>query len=298
MKRLLLIVALAVSSVAQAQYPDRPVRMVVPYSPGGLVDIVARYVTAKLPYRTIVENKVGAGGLIAGREVERAKPDGYTLLVGNVSPNGVNPAWFHQPPEDGNLRLAPVAMIGGQPFMLLTKDETANAHAVIAAVRGGKPYGTDGVGGIGNLSMESIAPGGVQVPYKGTAPLVVDIAGGLIYAGFAPAVVAAPWVSKGTLRAVAQTSATRSPQFPDVPTLRELGYQYDSEAWVGLFAPEGTPPAIITAWNLAIAEVLRDGTWFRSNGIVARVMTPDEFGKFVRDEQTKYRAIASRMMVK
>ena len=256
---LMLISAFLLSGNAISQnYPTKPIRLVVPFPPGGPTDIVARPLSLLLEERLkeqiVIENKGGAGGSIGADLVAKAAPDGYTLLMGTVGTNAINGSLYKQLPYDMTKDFTPIALVASAPVVITvnSNDRIKTLAELIAEARA-KPdsiaFGTAGNGTPGHLTgalFESVAQVKFKhIPYKGSAPAVTDLLGGQIPLVFDPIQSVLPHIISGKLRALAVTSKTRSPLLPNVPTVAELGYpQFESTAWWALFAPAKLPEAI------------------------------------------------------
>jgi tripartite-type tricarboxylate transporter receptor subunit TctC len=268
-----LFVGLAVWSGAQAQtYPNRPVRLMVPASAGGVTDLVARiaadYLSGQLKQQFVVENRTGAGGNIATDAVAKANPDGYTLgLVasGNVV---INPYIYKSMPFDPQTDLIPVASIAEAPQVIaVNKDVPAQSLAELIALAKAKPnslsYATAGAGTSMHLAGDQFARlAGIQithVPYRGAVPAVTDVVAGNVQIIPVSAGPIMGFVRSGQLRVLAAASPRRLTYFPDVPTTAEAGLPgYEMTTWFGLVAPKGTPDAIVQALHQAVARMLKD----------------------------------------
>jgi tripartite-type tricarboxylate transporter receptor subunit TctC len=264
------LLALAPSSYAQAPFPTRTVTIVVPFPPGGGTDTGARLVAQKLGERwgqtVVIENKPGAAGMIGSELVSRAKPDGYTLLMGNVGTQSVNPALYPKMTYNPDTAFAPVSMVAYLPLVMLVHPSVAaKTPADVVAAAKAKPgtiaYSSSGAGGAPHLAaamFESMA--GVQllhVPYKGGGPAVQDLIAGHVSLSFSTVLESISFVQAGKLRALAVTSARRSPALPDLPTMAESGITgYEASSWIGLLAPVGTPQPVIDRIAADVKEVI------------------------------------------
>src|SRR5262245_15515168 len=257
-------------SPASAVYPDRVIRIVVPFAPGGGTDVVARTLAQEmakdLGASIIIENKPGAGTIIGTQMVAASAPDGYTLLMGTFA-NAVNPSLNEKLPYDAHKDFAAVALLA-RSFNIVVVNPASSIKSIadlIAAAKsapGKLTYGTYGTGTSAHLAGELFKHmAGVNlttVPYKGAAPAITDLIGGQIQVMFTTVASAASLVEGGQLRALAVTSAERSPAFPSLPTVAEAGVPgYDAEAWYGLFAPARTPPEVIERLNKAAANAVK-----------------------------------------
>jgi len=247
------------SSNAMADvYPSKPIRLIVPFPPGGPTDIVARPLAVllgdRLKEQIIIENKGGAGGSIGADLVAKSAPDGYTLFMGTVGTNAINGSLYKQLPYDMTRDFTPIALVATAPVVIVvnSSDRIKTLAELIAEARA-KPdsiaYGTAGNGTPGHLTaalFESTAQIKLKhIPYKGSAPAVTDLIGNQIPLVFDPIQSVLPHITSGKLRALAVTSKTRSPLLPNVPTVAELGYpQFESTAWWALFGPAKLPETI------------------------------------------------------
>jgi len=265
---LLAIVALT-ASVARAEYPDRQIRIVVPYTPGAFNDTLGRIVANKFSEAwgvpTVVENRAGGGTLIGTDVVAKAAPDGYTLLV-VAFPFAVNPTLYAHLPYDTVKDFAPLILAGTTPNLLVVNKDTP-IHSVKELITAAKAapgklsYGSTGSGSSNHLSMELFrmmtGTEMIHVPYKGSAPMETDLMGGHLQVAFDNVPNVITQVKAGTLRALAITSATRAPSLPDVPTVAEAGVPgYEVGVWFGLVAAAATPPAVLAKLNAELNAIL------------------------------------------
>ena len=304
--RWLPLVAAAMTSAAPAwAWPDRPITLVVPYTPGTGIDIVARQLSARLPKTlgqpVVVDNVPGASGNIGSERVARAAPDGYTLLV-QVNTLVMNKSLYKSLPYDPVNDFAPVALTSWGTLLLTTNPQVQKAHtaAELVAQAKAKPgqltYGTPGVGTPHHLSMALLTQtSGIDMlhaPYKGTAGAVTDLLGGRLDAMFLPVHVALPHIKAGKLQALAVGSEKRVPQLPQTPTLAEAGLKMGSvDMWYGVLAPKGTPQPVIDRLNREIADVLKQpevATIFEAQGMVPAQSTPADFGKLIAKDATRW----------
>ena len=264
----------AAPAVAQDKYPWKPVRIVIPYAPGGATDIVARLVAdqlrAQFGQTFAVENKPGAFGLIALEEMARANPDGYTLMIGNTTTNAITPIVFASRMKINYLKdVTPVARLADLPSFFVTNTRnypptTYAEHVAYAKARPGKVlYGSAGVGSIPHYNNEVIArQAGIQlehIPNKaGAAGFVKDLLSGDVHVATLNVATAAPNIRSGLLRALVVDAPQRLPEHPTVPTWSEVGYAgAGTTHWQAMFAPSGTPPAILEALHKAAGEALK-----------------------------------------
>jgi len=309
LKPLSVVVAVAAafgtSSAALAQdWPTRPITIVVPLAPGGSTDITARLIAEKLRgvlgQPIVIENKPGAGGNLGAAHASKAKPDGYTFLV-TTSSLATN-ATLHKDkmPLDVRKDIEPVAQISTIPNVLMVNSANPNQtiEALIKRVSERKEminYGSAGYGTSQHLSgalFNSMAKGEmVHVPYTGGAPANADLLGGQIQVVFSPLIEVLPFIDSGKLRALAVTTTERSARIPDVPAMTEVLPGYDIALWNGVFAPAGTPPAIIEKMNAAVIESLRDPGMkkaLQDQGSIPVERTPADFKAFFNSEITKW----------
>ncbi len=263
----------AIPGVGFAQapaFPARPLRIVVPYTPGGTNDVIARVLGQKLQEMwsqpVVVENKPGAAGNIGAAEVSKAAPDGYTLLLTNINIVSMNPGLIERMPFDPQRDFAPISLLGTSALMLVVHPSVPaqNVLQLIDLARrepGKLSYASSGNGSPQHMSAEMFKAmtktSMVHVPYRGAAPAIADLVGGQVQVTVGVVNQLLPHIRSGRLRALAVTSRTRLASAPDVPTLAEAGVPgYESEIWLGLAAPAGTPPAIIDTINNAVRRVM------------------------------------------
>jgi tripartite-type tricarboxylate transporter receptor subunit TctC len=301
----------ALSAQAQPQpYPSRPVVLVVPYPAGGSADILARTVGQKLGERlgqtVVVENKAGAGTAIGAKAVALAQPDGYTLLLGTVSSQAINPAMNkvgYEPLRD----FAPVAPLASIPFVLVAHHSLpANSIAELIALSKSTPgqisYASAGVGTSNHLAGELLASAAqislLHVPYKGSAPALNDVMAGHVPMMFDLLATALPAVQAAKLKALAVTGKTRTPLLPGVPTAIESGLKdFEVSAWFGIFAPAGTPAAIVDRLNADITAVLQLPEMqkrLRELGADPETGTPESYSRYVRSEARKWAEVVKK----
>jgi tripartite-type tricarboxylate transporter receptor subunit TctC len=308
--RSIAIAAVLLSGQVHAQsYPDRPVRILVGYPPGGGTDLVARLMAQPLSERwkqpVVVENRPGANAIIATDAVVKSKPDGYTLLMAYATELAVNPATFKKLPYDPVRDLAPIAQLGAAPLVMAAHPSlpAQNVRELVALAKG-KPgslsYSSSGNGSVHHFAGElfKLRTGAdiLHVPYKGSGPATADAVSGQVQLTFASVASVLRFVQGGRLRALAVTSRQRSPQMQDVPTAVEAGVpDIELTSWYGLLAPAGTPAALIeriagdAAAVLAMPEVRRG---FEVQGLEAVQSSPAAFAQFIRAEAEKYARIA------
>ena len=304
---LLAAVTLLFQAPAHAQaatYPNKPVKVIVPYPPGGPTDIVARIVFQQVSESTgqpfIVENRAGAGGNIGADAVARAPADGYTLLVATTA-HAINMSLFKSLNYDVIKDFAPVSLLTQGPLVLVaTPGFPANNVRELIALAKAKPdllnFASSGNGQSTHLSGELFnAMAGIKlahVPYKGSAPALTDVIGGQVPLMFDTMLSAMPFVKSGKLKALAVTSPVRSPAAPDVPTIAESGLPgYEVFAWNGLLAPAGTPASVVARLNEEVKKAMQlpqVKEKFSLQGFAASWDTAEQFGGFLRGEVTKW----------
>jgi len=304
---LLTFLALAIAPLAHAQddYPNRTVRIIVPFAPGGSTDVVARILADKLGTEMkqgfIVENKPGAGGNIGADAVAKATPDGYTLLMGTTGVLAINKYLYKEMSFDPERDLAPVSYTSLITNILVVNPQVpvksvAELVALARAKPGALTFASSGAGSSTHLSAELFkSMAGVDilhVPYKGSSQALTDVMGGQVTMLFDNAPSSIPFIEQGKLRAVAVTSTKRLPNLPDVPTLDESGVKgYESLSWSGIMAPAGTPRRVIDKLNAAIEKILRDPDVkqrFASLGVEAVGGPPEAFSRHIRAESEKW----------
>jgi len=297
----------AAINAAAATYPERTIKIVVPFAPGGGTDVVARTLAQEmardLGVSVIIENKPGAGTILGTQAVATSDPDGYTLLMGTFA-NAVNPSLQAKLPYDHDRDLAPVALIA-RSFNIVVVNPTSPYHSIadlIAAARAEPDtlsYGTYGTGTSAHLAGELFKHMArvnlTTVPYKGAAPAITDLIGGQIHVMFTTVASAASLVEAGQLRALAVTSVERSPAFPQLPTVSEAGVPgYDAEAWYGLFVPAKTPSDIIARLNRSAATAVQAESFRKlstNEGLVVVAAPPSELDRLFREERARWRKV-------
>ena len=304
------------SAPAQSQdYPNKPIRIVVPFAPGGIVDTAARVVGQKLHERwgqqVIVENRPGGNGFIGVMAAATSPADGYTLLMAHTGEFAVNPAVFKDVPYDLERDFAPITMVNSAPMVYVVNAAAPykTMQELIAAAKA-KPgtigVSTPGAGSINHLVLEwtGLATGGkfLHVPYKGGAPAIAATAGGEVPAGTAAMGSAMPHIQAGRVRVVAVTTGERSPVNMSWPTLKESGVPgVQSAIWAGLFAPKGTPQPVIDKLYAEIAKILQlpdVKERFAAGGGVPGGMKPAEFGAMIKQEATHLKKVVAEANVK
>ena len=290
-------------AMAQKPWPERSVRMIVPFPPGGGTDIAARLAAARLSeefgQQFVVDNRAGAGGTIGAEAAVRATPDGYTVIM--VSSSYATNAALYKLPYDPVAEIAPITQIGITAELLLVHPSLpVKSIAQLLDLARAHPralnYGSSGVGGFTHLETELFNQMAklqmVHVPYKGTGLALTDIVGGQIQVLFASAPSSLPFVKSGRLRALGVASATRIVAAPDVPAIAEVVTGYSADLWYGVWAPAGTPRAVIDQLNQALGRFLRlpevRARLTKEIGIEPLHSPPEEFGKFIAAEIRKW----------
>ena len=255
---------------AQEKYPSKPIRFVVPFPPGGGTDILSRIVTNKLTERLgwqiVVDNKPGAGGNIGLDTVAKAPADGYTLVMGQTSNLAINPTLYSKLPYDSLKDFAPITLVSSVPLAIVVAAKSPyNSLASLIAAAKAKPdqivFASPGSGTVSHLAGEMLQSAAgvkfIHVPYKGASQAIPDLVGGRVAFYMSSLETAMPQIKGGNIRAVALTSAKRSPALPDVPTVAESGYKgFEATTWFGVLAPAKTPNAVVARLNDEITNVL------------------------------------------
>jgi tripartite-type tricarboxylate transporter receptor subunit TctC len=292
---------------AQASYPERVIKIVVPFAPGGGTDVVARTLAQEmakdLAVSVIVENKPGAGTIIGTQAVAVSEPDGYTLLMGTFA-NAVNPSLNAKLPYKPDKDFAAVALVARSFNIVVVNPKSAiNSIADLIAAAKADPgklsYGTYGTGTSAHLAGElfkSLARVDLTtVPYKGAAPAITDLISGQIQVMFTTVASAASLIAAGQLRALAVTTVERSPAFPELPTVAEAGVPgYAAESWYGLFAPAKTPQDVIDRLNKSAAMAVQSEAFQRlgvNEGLVMVARPPEELERYFRGEEARWRKV-------
>ncbi|NGM89081.1 tripartite tricarboxylate transporter substrate binding protein [Parapusillimonas sp. SGNA-6] len=302
-KRITGIVAAAmmatVGAAAHAAYPEKPVTMIVGFSPGGFTDVVARLISRnleeKLGQTFVVENKPGAAGTIAAEQVARAKPDGYTLLMGHSNSNATAPALYKSLSYDVNKDFTPVAMVASTPLILTASPKLGvkNMEEFMAlAKKGNIRYASSGVGSSQHLAAAQFAKAAgvdmLHIPYKGSAQALTDLLSGEVDINVDSPPLMVPNIKAGKLVGIAVVSPTRIPLLPDVPTMKESGYPgVTMGQWFGVVGPAGMPKDVTDLLNKSINEVLQlpeVQKVLADKGATAGGGTPADFGKQIAED--------------
>jgi tripartite-type tricarboxylate transporter receptor subunit TctC len=303
-----LALSLAAASAHAQVYPDKPVRMIVPFAAGGILDIVARAVGERLNgplgQPVVVDNRSGAGGAIGAEITARAAPDGYTLLTGHIGTHAINPSLYPKLAYDPVRDFAPITLVAMFPLGLFVHPSVpAQSVSELVALARAKPgqlnFASAGSGGPTHMAGEMLKAMAridiVHVPYKGNAAALNDLLGGRVQMFFSNLLTAMPHVRSGRLRALAVSTAKRSLQVPELPTMAEAGVPgYEMTNWIGMLAPAATPRAIVLRLNRDIAAILGAPDMkerFRAQGLDLVSSTPEEFAAFIRSELAKWRKV-------
>ena len=300
---------LAVAAHAQTgAFPTRPVTMVVPFPPGGGTDTGARILAQKLSGKwgqpVVVENKGGAAGQIGADLVAKAKPDGYTILMGNVGTQAINPSLYPKMPYDADQAFAPISLVAELPLAMMVNPgvaaKTAKEFVALAKAQPGKlSYSSSGSGGAPHLAAELFKQASntfiLHVPYRGGGPAISDLLAGHVQLSFMTVLEASGHIKAGKLRALAVTSDKRVAALPDVPTLGEsVAPGFNSISWIGLLAPAGTPAAIVEKISADVREAIAAGdvkSRLIELGGVPHANTPAEFASMIDADRKRYAAV-------
>ena len=308
-----LAITLAFSALASApafaqSFPSRPVNLVVPFPPGGGTDTGARILAEQLSKRwgqpVVVENKGGAAGQIGADSVAKAKPDGYTLLLGNIGTQAINPSLYAKLPYDADKAFAPVSLVAELPLAMMVNPalpaKTASEFITLAKSKPGQlSYSSSGAGSAPHLAAEIFKDQTgtfvLHVPYRGGGPAIADLLAGHVQLSFMTVLEASGHIKGGKLRALAVTGDKRVQALPDVPTLAESVVPgFNAISWIGLLAPAGTPPDVVDKIAADVRAVLADDAVkarITALGGVPRATTPQEFGKLIADDKARYAQI-------
>ena len=296
-------------------YPVKPIRLVVPFTPGGSTDILARAIGLELTKAwgqpVVIENVPGAGGSIGADKVAKAPADGYTLLMGHIGTLAVNPSLYPNLPYDPVKNFAPVAWVARVPNVLVVHPSVkATTVQELVALAKSKPgqlnYGSGGNGSAANLATEyfkmQTGTSLLHIPYRGTAPAVTDLVGGQIQVLFTGAPAVMGQIKSGQVRALAVSSPKRMDALPDLPTVADAGYKnFEADQWYGVVAPTGTPKDIVAKLNSQINQSLNSAelkTRLNNEGAVATPNTPEVFGSLIQSEIARWKPVIQSGRVK
>ena len=303
-----LLLACAGAAFAQAAFPNRPVTLVVPFPPGGGTDtgarLIAQKLSAKWGQQVVVENKGGAAGQIGADLVAKAKPDGYTVLMGNIGTQAINPALYAKLPYDPDKAFAPISLVAELPLAMMVNPSvparTAQELVALARSQPGKlSYSSSGSGGAPHLAAEMFkqATGTfiLHVPYRGGGPAIQDLLAGHVQMSFMTVLEASGHIKAGKLRALAVTSSKRVSALPDVPALAEAAVPgFDSISWIGLLAPAATPREIVEKISADVREIIASDEVrgrLTDLGGVPRANTPAQFAEMIEADRKRYTQI-------
>ncbi len=293
------------NALAQAEFPGKPIRLIIPFAPGGVTDtsgrLIAEQMSLKLKQNIVVENRPGASGNIGAQMVATAEPDGYTLLLGFDGTLVINPHVFEKLPFDSVKSFSPVGKIGDAILILVANNEfpAKTLSDVIAMSKrqpAGLSYGTSGAGGTphiaGELLKQRTGANLMHVPYKGGGQALIDLMGGSIPLVYTAVAGALPHIKTGKIRPIAVSSAQRATSLPDTPTFQEAGVKdFELSSWVGLLAPAKTPDAVLNKLNATLSEVLNmPATKERllNLGIAATPGSAERFGEQIRQDLQRF----------
>ena len=305
------VLASALSVTAQAQtasWPDKPIRFVVPYTPGGGTDTVTRHIAEKITqdakWTFLIDNKPGGGGNIGIDIVAKSKPDGYTIGMGQTANLAINPAALPKMPFDATKDLVPVALVAEVPTLLVVRSDSpwhslADMIKAAQAKPGQITQALAGTGTVGHLAGEMLARKAgfkvLNVPYKGAAPAITDLLGGQTDYMFATPQAVLGMIAGGKLRALAVTSAKRIAVLPNVPTVAEQGYKgFEAVDWKMIVAPAGTPADVVKRLNAATAKALTQPALLAKlaeEGSSAMSGNPEEVARYLKSEQAEWGAV-------
>jgi len=299
------------ANAEEAAYPNRPIKILIAFPVGGLLDVVSRVVGEKmsslLGQQMVIEARPGAGGTLATAAVAHAEPDGYTLMMINDN-HALNPSVFKNIPYDSIKDFAPIGFVGSAPLLLVVNAgvPARNVKELVAlAKEKSLTYGSVGIGSASHLAGEMFtAAAGItmqHVPYRGGAPALNDLIAGHINSQLMSAVIGLPQIEAGKLRALAVAAKSRLEVLPDVPTLAQAGYPVEAAYWFGLVAPAGTPAAILGKLDKTLAEVLampEVKKRLSDMGAVVTPLGPHRFGDYIRSEITKWADVIAKNNVK
>lgn len=306
---------LSCGALAQTAYPSKPIRIIVPFPPGGGNDVIARVVAQKLGERfgqqVVVDNRAGANGIVGLQALMQSAPDGYTLAVAAAGPMAVNPSLYDKLPYDPLKDFAPITNLVNFPLLLVTHPSVpAKTTQELLALAKAKPrqlfFASPGSGNSGHLagelfnSMARVQT--VHVPYKGQGPAISDLLAGQVQMLYSSIPSVLPQVRAGQLNAIAVGSARRVPSLPDIPTIAESGVPgYEAYSWVGIVAPAKTPKDIIHRLNAEIVDILRDkdvAEKLNGQGALPVGDTPEQFGQYIKAEIDKWGAVVRAANIK
>ncbi len=305
----------AAPAMSQASYPNKPVKLIVPFPPGGGNDVIGRVIAQKLTDRwgqnVVVENRAGANGIVGLQALMQSPADGYTLAVGAAGPLAVNPSLYARLPYDPLKDFTPITNLVNFPLLLVTHPSVAakNTRELVALAKskpGQLSYASPGSGNSGHLAGELFnSMAGVKtvhIPYKGQGPALTDLVAGQVQMLYSSIPSVIQQVRNGQLRAIAVGSAQRLPSLPDIPTLSESGVPgYEAYSWVGLVAPANTPADIVKKIHRDVSEILKDkevADKLNQQGALPVGDTPEEFAVYIKNEIAKWGKVVREANIK
>jgi tripartite-type tricarboxylate transporter receptor subunit TctC len=301
-----------IAGLAHAEFPDKPVRIVVPFAPGGGTDLIARTLgqgmSQALGQPVIIDNKPGAGTVIGTDLVAKSAPDGYNLVIATLA-HAVNPSLLSKLPYNNDTAFAPVSLIGRGPNVLVVRTESPfkTVKDVLDAAKSGKKltYASQGNGTSAHLAGEMFANltklDFLHIPYRGAGPAMVDVLGGQIDLFFGTAAAVGNLVDQGKLRALAVTTPEPSPAFKGVPTVAASVPGYAVESWYGFFVRAGTPAPVIAKLNAAVKKAALNPEFIKKveqEGLIVTASEPAEFDRYVKAEEARWRKIVKENNIK
>lgn len=302
----------AFAGAAHADFPEKPVRIVVPFAPGGGTDLIARTLglgmSQVLGQTVIVENKPGAGTVIGTDLVAKSAPDGYTLVIATMA-HAVNPSLLSKLPYNNDTAFAPVSLVGKGPNVLVVRTESPykSVKDILDAVKSGKKltYASQGNGTSAHLAGEMFVnltkADLLHIPYRGAGPAMNDLLGGQVDMFFGTAAAVSSMVGQGRLRALAVTTPEPSPAFKGVPTVAATVPGYSVESWYGFFVPAGTPAPVIAKLNAAVKKAAQSPEFVQKvehEGLVVNASDPADFDRYVKAEEARWRRIVKENNIK
>lgn len=303
----------SIAAFAATEFPDKPVRLIIPYPPGGGTDILARLVASKvseaMKWNIVTENRPGAGGSIGLEAAARATPDGYTLCLAETSNLAINPALYSNIGYDPEKDFAPIMFIGSLPLVLVVSADSpyqSLASLVADAKKNQLSMASAGNGTVGHLAGEMFKiQAGIPIlhaPYKGAAPAINDILGGRITLFFGSLPSLRTQIAAGKLKALAVTSGARATMLPDVPTFKESGFpDFEATVWYGLLAPKGIPQTLLTQLHQTFLSVLGTKDMrerLAQDGVQFNAISAQEFGGWIKTEREKWGAVVRQVGAK
>jgi len=311
----LALLGLAATSVQAQNYPNKPIRLIVPFPPGGGNDVIARLIAQKLSDRfgqqVVVDNKAGANGIVGLQALMQSPPDGYTLAVAAAGPMAVNPSLYDKLPYDPTKDFSPITNLVNYPLLLVVHPSVSVKTTLdLVNLAKAKPkqlfFASPGSGNSGHLAGELFNTMAqvqtVHVPYKGQGPALADLLTGQVQMLYSSIPSVLPQVRSGQLNALAVGSAKRLPSLPDIPTLAETGVPgYEAYSWVGIVAPAKTPKAIVTRLNQEIVDILKQkdvAEKLNQQGALPVGDTPEQFGAYIKAEIDKWGAVVRAANIK